>query len=253
MDLMEPKKLGVGFLAATMISPASAPGTVSPDDLMISQLMECQPSGCAHALKYWIGFTPVASFENAAVPSILCGSGGDSVITKLIDVDESESVDDAHVIASLSHNEMIAAIRSSLSLQIKELAEILHVQRPTVYSWIKDEVEPSASNRERLQQIYRIASNWNRLCDYPAERLVRAAGTDGHSVLELLKADEITDEDIVSRFEGLALQRRKMKAEADSKRPTAESIAQRHGFAPNDVSDQQHLIDAETGKRSIPD
>jgi len=249
MDLMEPKKLGVGLLAAAMM-PASAPGTLLRNDRVISRLVDCQPSGCAHALKYWSGFTPVSSFENAAVPSVLCGSGGDSVVTKLIEVDESDSAD---VIAPLSHNEMISAIRSSLSLQIKELAEILRVQRPTVYSWIKGEVEPSASNRERLQQIYRIALKWNGLCNFPAERLVRAAGTDGRSVLELLKADEITEEGIVSRFKSLAVQRLKMKAEAERKRPTAASIAQRHGLAPGDVSDQQHLIDAETGKRSIPD
>jgi transcriptional regulator with XRE-family HTH domain len=248
-DLIEPKNLGVGLLAAAMI-PSSAPGTPLRDDLMISRLMECHPSGCAHTLKYWSGFTPVSSFENAAVPSVLCGSGGDSVVTKLIEVDES---DEASLIAPLSHNEMISAIRSSLSLQIKELAEILRVQRPTVYSWIKDEVEPSAGNRERLQQIYRIASKWNRLCDFPAERLVRATGTDGHSVLDLLKADKILEEGIVNRFEGLAVQRLKMKTVTDRKRPTAESIAQRLGLALDDVSDQQHLIDAETGKRSIPD
>ncbi len=157
------------------------------------------------------------------------------------------------VIAPLSHNEMISAIRSSLSLRIKELAEVLRVQRPTIYSWIKDEVEPSASNRERLQQIYRIASKWNRLCEFPAERFVRAAGTDGHSVLELLKAEEIIEEGIVGRFKGLAAQRLKLKVEVDRYRPTAESIARRYGLAPDDVSDQQHLIDAETGKRSMPD
>ncbi|MDA1014342.1 MAG: hypothetical protein O3A00_07800 [Planctomycetota bacterium] len=38
----------------------------------------------------------------------------------------------------------------------------------------------------------------------------------------------------------------------DSKRPTAADIARRYGLNPNDVSDQQHLIDAETGKRSNP-
>jgi transcriptional regulator with XRE-family HTH domain len=252
-DRTDLKRLGGSVLAAAMIQPASAPGQLSHDDRMMAQLIEHQPSGSRDALKYWGGFTPVTSFEDGAVPSILCGSGGDSVVAKLIKPGDSESDDNEKTIALLSHKEMISTIRSALSLQIKELAEILRVQRPTVYSWINDEVEPSAGNRERLQQIYRIASKWRRLCNLPAERLIRSAGTDGHSILELLKADEINEDDVVSRLRGLAAQRRMMKAEADKRRPTAEAIALQHGLSPDDVSDQQHLIDAATGKRALPD
>ena len=254
IDLMEPQKhsrLKAGVLAAAMIPSASAPGTLCQHDLIAERLIEIQPSGCDYAMRYWDGFTPVPSYEDAAVPTILCGSGSDSVLTKLIDVEETEQ--DANVVAPISHNETIASIRSALSLQIKELAEILRVQRPTIYSWINDEVEPSAGNRERMQQVYRVASQWTRRCNLPAERLVRAAGTDGHSVLDLLKADEIDEQDIVRRFDRLAAERMKMKAESDRKRPTAAVVARRHGLNQNEISDQQHLIDAETGKRSHAD
>lgn len=254
IDLIEPQKhsrLKVGVLAAAMIPSASAPGTLCHDDLFTARLIDIQPSGCEHALKYWGGFTPVSSFEDAAVPTALCGSGGDSVLTKLIDVEETDQ--EADVGVPLSHNETIAGIRSALSLQIKELAEVLRVQRPTIYSWINNEVEPSAGNRERMQQVYRIAAQWTRRCNLPAERLVRGSGTDGHSVLDLLKADKIDEADIIRRFERLAVERRKMKTEADRKRPTAATVARRHGFKLYEISDQQHLIDAETGKRSNPD
>jgi hypothetical protein len=72
-------------------------------------------------------------------------------------------------------------------------------------------------------------------------------------MLDLLKAEAIDEADIVSRFESLATERMRMKAEADRKRPTAAAIARRHGLTPNEISDQQHLIDAETGKRSHND
>lgn len=159
----------------------------------------------------------------------------------------------AYKIINPSHNEIIAAIRSSLSLQIKELAEILRVQRPTVYSWIKNEVEPSQTNRERLQHLYRIALKWKQLCNLPADSLIRSTGADGHSVLELLKADEVDQAAIMNRLEGLATQRRKMKREADEKRPTADALAQSLGLEPDDISDQQEFIDALTGRRSNPE
>lgn len=243
----------VGVVDDAIRLPASAPGMRYRDNDVTSRLIDIQPSGCDHPSKYWRGFTPVSSYDNAAVPTVLCGTGSDSVLTKLIELEKSGSAQDDNFVAPLSHNETIAGIRSALSLQIKELAEILQVQRPTIYSWIKDEVEPSAVNRERLQQVYRIAAQWARLCKLPAERLVRAAGTDGHSVLDLLKADEIDEGDVVSRFKALMSERMKMKAEADSERPIAAAIARRHGLNPNDISDQQDLIDAETGKRSHPE
>lgn len=238
---------------AAMIPEVSAPGMLSPLDRAMTRLKEHEPSGSLHALRYWAGFTPIPSFEDSAVPRIMCGSGGDSTLTTLIDVREEDTDCGTDLSVFPSHNELIATIRSSLSLQIKELAEILRIQRPTVYSWIKDEVEPSATNRDRLQQLYRIALKWKRLCNLPAERLIRSAGADGHSVLDLLKADEINDAKVMSRIESLARARLKMKREADEKRPTADAIAQRFGLATDDISDQQDLIDAGTGKRSSPD
>ncbi len=72
LDLMEPQKqLGAGVIATALIAHPSAPGVVSRDELMLAQLKEHQPSGCEHLLKYWAGFTPVRSYRNAAVPTVL--------------------------------------------------------------------------------------------------------------------------------------------------------------------------------------
>lgn len=256
IDLFEPhthSKLKVGMLAAAIIPSASAPGTLCHHYWDISSLNDIQPSGCVDVLKYWGEFTPVLTDHDSIILPVLTGSGGDSAHTKVIKLEEVNSTSNADAVAPLSHGETIACIRSALSLQIKELAEVLRVQRPTVYSWINGEVEPSAVNRERMQQVYRLASEWKRRCNLPAERLVRASGTDGHSVLDFLKADEIDETDIVRRFEGLAAERIKLKAETDRKRPAAAAIARLHGFNGDEISDQQHLIDATTGKRSIPD
>lgn len=254
IDLIEPQthsRLKAGMLAAAMIPSASAPGVLCQSEWSIPS--EIQPSGCVDALKYWSEFTPVLTDHESTILPLLIGSGGDSTFSKVIRIEESQSDGGSAAITPISHSETIAYIRGALSLQLKELAEVLRVQRPTIYSWINGEVEPSAANRERMQQVYRLASEWSSRCKLPAERLVRASGTDGHSVLDLLKADDINVADIVGRFEGLAVERLRMKADADRKRPAATAVARAHGFNVDEISDQQHLIDAATGKRSSPD
>ncbi len=253
MALLRKKQHGRARTSAArswdQLSTGSQIGDPSLGDRGISSLLDYQPSGVSRAFRYWYGFTPTSSFEDSAAPDFLCGSGSDSALSILICIDdEPEFFHDTGSLPSM--DEIIATIRGSLSLQVKELAEILRVQRPTVYSWIKDEVEPSASNRDRLQQLYRIALRWKSFCRLPAERLIRWVGADGHSALDLLRGDNIDEVEVGRRFEKLARQRLKMKRDADLKRPTSGNIAQQLGLAADDVSDQQYLIDAATGKRS---
>jgi len=194
---------------------------------------------------YWylVDFAPSSSFGDAVVPDDICGTG--SFARKTVDLGLKTS--------SISLKEIIATIRSSLSLQIKELADVLHVKRPTVYSWINQEVEPSTTNRERLQLIFRLAKKWNGLCHLPMEGLMRKTGKDGHSLLDVLKREHIDELEVFGRFRELAEERMQIQANADKERPTAESIAKRLGLSLHDVRDQQDLIDAETGRRSTPD
>jgi len=179
---------------------------------------------------------------------ISTGTGGDSLTDLVIELNEEEETPPA-----LSAGDLIAAIQASLSLQIKELADVLNVKRPTIYSWINEEAEPHASNRERLQQVYQIAQAWNAQCDLPAERLIRAGDTDGVSVVDLLKAADINEDVIIARFDGLAQERMRLKAEADAKRPPMAKIAEHHGFELSSDSDQQNAIDVFTEKRFSPD
>ena len=254
-DLIEPRKFKVGGAIVTaIVSAASAPGNQLHDEQALNRFLDCQPSGCEHALKYWDGFTPLETYDNAAVPTSFCGSGGDGSVAKLIRIIESNVSDRSDSDNAVLQNcELIATIRSALSLQIKELAEILRVQRPTIYSWIKDEVEPSATNRERLQTLYRVAAIWNQVCNLPAGKLVRGVGTDGRSILDLLKEEDIDEHEVERRFRQLAPQRQRIKSEADTNRPSTRTITQRHELTHAEVADQQHVVDAETGKRSSPD
>jgi transcriptional regulator with XRE-family HTH domain len=94
--------------------------------------------------------------------------------------------------------DMLAAIRSSLSLQIKEIAMLVGVERPTIYAWLQDKSTPSQQNRNRLQQIFSAACRWDRLCHLPMGDGVRSVTEKGNSILELLSRTPIPEAELDS-------------------------------------------------------
>lgn len=59
--------------------------------------------------------------------------------------------------------EKIAAVKSSFSLRTKELADVLHVERQTIYAWIRGENEPIKQTMNRLDLFVKLADHWNTL------------------------------------------------------------------------------------------
>ena len=56
-------------------------------------------------------------------------------------------------------SEAIASIRARLSLQVKELAQIFGVGRPTIYSWINEESSPHGHRLERIESVAKAVAN----------------------------------------------------------------------------------------------
>src|SRR5690606_24879084 len=54
----------------------------------------------------------------------------------------------------------IALIRAALSLNVKELALVLNVERPTVYAWMDGEFEPKERNVRRIETVWTLAREW---------------------------------------------------------------------------------------------
>ncbi len=61
----------------------------------------------------------------------------------------------------LSVAEKIAAVKSAFSLRTKELADVLHVERQTIYAWIRGENEPNMVTLNRLDLFVKLAAYWN--------------------------------------------------------------------------------------------
>lgn len=57
----------------------------------------------------------------------------------------------------------IAAIKDGWRLTMTELAEIMDVQRPTLYNWLNGKTSPSPEARQKLDLLVAAAPVWHRL------------------------------------------------------------------------------------------
>ncbi len=145
---------------------------------------------------------------------------------------------------TLDNAAVIATIRSSLSLQIAEIAEILHVERPTIYTWIGGQSRPTAGNRKRLHWLYRLAQEWDDMSSTPVGEAVRQIDVSGKTLLDLLK--EGKDSEIRSRFRSIA---RQFDQQVHERLPTAHEIAAKYGWSTEPKEGARNELDILTGKR----
>jgi hypothetical protein len=89
--------------------------------------------------------------------------------------------------------EQLAGIRRYLSLNVSDLAKVLRVERPTVYSWLKGEAIPRSGNVSRIGAIYSIARQWRLMSSEPIRGMLNTAYGGNTTLLGLL-SDEIIDE-----------------------------------------------------------
>ena len=143
--------------------------------------------------------------------------------------------------------EMLAAIRALLSLTVVETAQVLEVERPTVYAWLAGRAEPQARNRERLQQVFRVARDWSRLSNRPLGCAVRYLDDEGNSVLSLLA--ERRDDEATSLLASLA----RREARAESPRPVASvrDVLMKRGLGDR-IRPSMEEVNRITGKRLGP-
>ncbi|MCD4747821.1 MAG: hypothetical protein K8R59_00485 [Thermoanaerobaculales bacterium] len=139
----------------------------------------------------------------------------------------------------------IAMIRSALSLNVKELADVLHVERPTVYSWIAGTAQPRAVNRGRLAIIADLAHEWTSLHKRPLGTLRKETGPDGNSIIGLLEADPNDKVQVRRLFEAAA-------AKLSPQRKVGINLAERalaRGVILAEPPDAQRELDRLTGRR----
>jgi hypothetical protein len=94
----------------------------------------------------------------------------------------------------LDTQEKIAGIRRYLSLNITDLAKVLNVGRPTVYSWATTPVNLHSNHRKQIDTVYEIARTWRALYSDPMGRLVREPLENGRTMIDLISEDKLDSE-----------------------------------------------------------
>jgi hypothetical protein len=72
------------------------------------------------------------------------------------------STDQAPELSLTTPAEMVKELRAAFGLNVTQLAQVLHVERITVYAWLRtDRMEKlSFTNRGRLWRLYQVAKQW---------------------------------------------------------------------------------------------
>lgn len=183
------------------------------------------------------------------------GSGGNFVVFAVKTEARSPEPAEDPAVAFSDLEEQIATLKSSLSLQVKELAQILGVERPTIYSWINGRTPPRPASREKLVALYRLAQQWNRLATSPLGSALHEADEEGTTLFHLLGNPRLPARRVTNRLNAIAQARKSAEQQASSNRPkvTLRDLTKKHGMDLDAAADQQDELDLETGKRISPE
>jgi len=124
----------------------------------------------------------------------------------------------------LGIQEKIAAIKHYLSLNMTDLAAVLKVGRPTVYTWATAPVTVKSRHRERVDALYEIARDWRALSSTPMGRILREPLADRATMIDLLSADKLAG----AALSNAMLQAKEMQDRTE-KRLTVTEVAKKAG------------------------
>lgn len=103
-------------------------------------------------------------------------------------------------IDSLAPAEHVALIRDAFALNMSELAMVLGVSRPTVYAWL-DGQEPKPEALQDVQRLSELAEQLQAMKLTRVAKLVRRPIFNSRSLIDKLKAGEVSGEDLTILME----------------------------------------------------
>lgn len=178
------------------------------------------------------------------IPEPITGTGS----AVLIDSQNKQS-ELKNEVATENLASLVAKIQSIFSLNISEVASVLGVQRPTIYSWVNGDSIPHSSNYKRLQDLYTLAEVVQTNFGTKLGKLQKNKNIDGLTLIELLSYERVNQEQIITHIKSLVKMSDQQKLRIRSFREMAK--AANRGVAEN--PDSEKIIDHLTGKRVVED
>jgi DNA-binding transcriptional regulator YiaG len=145
--------------------------------------------------------------------------------------------------SQISPAALLAEIRSSLGLNIADLARVVGVERPTIYAWMSGRSTPQKANALRVVRILDVAAHWQRRSDMPLGDRGRVPGPDERSIVDLMALDPLPVGLLEERLADAA--RHEAGSAAETRRASSDirEVARRHGIAARPRHDSQAEID----------
>lgn len=94
-------------------------------------------------------------------------------------------------------SEVVNTIRNTFGLSVTDLASVLGVERPTIYSWLKDKSTPAPVRMQRLGLVLRLADTWTSKTGGTAKPVLTARTKSGMELLEALKDPVLWESEIL--------------------------------------------------------
>ena len=142
--------------------------------------------------------------------------------------------------------EALVSIRAAFGLTTKDLADVLRVERQTIYAWIRGENEPRDENSRRIRLLTMLADEWSTLSGLPAKKLLRIEWENGLTLWGGLCCEPLDLGKIRSMMQ------RGAELVNARKRPAVEQILIDNGLDPARYRVSDAEFDAATGKAHFP-
>lgn len=109
--------------------------------------------------------------------------------------------------ALTSPAEMVEELRRAFGLNVTQLSQVLHIERITVYAWLRTErmEKLNPANRSRLWRLYQIAKQWHSYLPLAGKYLVEPLPGRTTTLLQMLCAEQLDPGAFAHAYELLAL------------------------------------------------
>ena len=148
---------------------------------------------------------------------------------------------------------MLAKVKSVFALNVSDLAKVLGVERPTVYTWMDERATPHRSNYERLEQVFDLAKQSEKwLVNLPRDQVKRFRIRDA-SIAEFLSQEQFSGESLLTSLQSMATSTIGQEVVTQEKRMSLRDLARHHGVQLPSQETTQDNFDLITGKRTEPE
>jgi len=109
----------------------------------------------------------------------------------------SELAPDNYTAQGMPASQIVNTIRKSFAFTVTDLASVLGVERPTIYSWLKDQSTPSPKHLRRMGRVFRIAETWISATDGTVKPDLSVRTADGVELFAALKQPKLWELEIL--------------------------------------------------------